>query len=241
MVYSRTTALDADDTPGKVLLRTFIRPTKMLVLSPIVLMMSLYFAFMFGLIYLLFTTFPTVFEETHGFSAGIAGLVYHGLGLGMIVGIVLFGKLSDKLVASSRGGTAGRPELRLILMMWATPVIPVGFVWYGWSTDVQTHWIVHILYTFFIGAGAFLLMMPAQIYLVDTFGTSAAASALAANTVLRSLVGTFLLIAGTPLYARLGLGWGNSLLAFLAVAFLPVPVFFYKSGEGLRRRFPVDY
>lgn len=240
-VHSRKTALDPNNAPVKVLLRTFIRPTKILVLSPIVLMMSLYSAFMFGLIYLLFTTFPAVFEETYGFSAGIAGLVYLGLGLGMIVGIVLFGNLSDKLVASSRSGTAGRPELRLILMIWATPVIPVGFVWYGWSAYVQTHWIVPILGTFFIGAGAFLLMMPAQIYLVDAFGTSAAASALAANTVLRSLAGTFLPFAGAPLYASLGLGWGNSLLAFLALAFLPVPVFFYKFGERLRRRFPVDY
>lgn len=182
-----------------------------------------------------------MFEETYGFRPGIAGLVYLGLGLGMIVGIVLFGKLSDKLVASSRGGTTGRAELRLILMIWATPIIPVGFFWYGWSAYAQTHWIVPILGTFFIGAGAFHLMMPAQIYLVDAFGTSAAASALAANTVLRSLAGTFLPFAGAPLYATLGLGWGNSLLAFLALAFLPVPVFFYKFGERLRKCFPVDY
>lgn len=239
--HHRTTALDPHNTPGKVLLCTCIRPTKMLVLSPIVLMLSLYSAFMFGLIYLLFTTFPAVFEETYRFSAGIAGLVYLGLGLGMIVGIVLFGKFSDKLVASSRNGTAGRPERRLILMIWATPVIPVGFFWYGWSAYAQTHWIVPILGTFVIGAGAFLLMMPAQIYLVDAFGTTAAASALAANTVLRSLAGTFLPFAGAPLYARLGIGWGNSLLAFLALAFLPVPVFFYKFGERLRERFPVTY
>ncbi|KAK7742890.1 hypothetical protein SLS63_000458 [Diaporthe eres] len=93
-IHSRTTALGPNDPPGKVLLRTFVRPTKMLVLSPIISMMSLYSAFMFGLIYLLFTTFPAVFEETYGFRPGIAGLVYLGLGLGMIVGIILFGKLA---------------------------------------------------------------------------------------------------------------------------------------------------
>ncbi|KAH8759319.1 major facilitator superfamily domain-containing protein [Diaporthe sp. PMI_573] len=239
--HPRTSELHPNGASRRVLLRAFIRPTKMLVLSPVILMMSLYSAFMFGLIYLLFTTFPTVFEEIYGFSAGIAGIVYLGLGLGMIVGIVLFGKLSDKLVVSARGGTAGRPELRLILMIWATPVIPVGFFWYGWSAFAKSHWIVPIVGTFCIGAGAFLLMMPAQIYLVDAFGTNAVASALAANTVLRSLAGTFLPFAGAPLYARLGLGWGNSLLAFLALAFLPVPVLFYKFGERLRKRFPVDY
>lgn len=244
-VHSSTAIIDPSHAPGRVLLRAFIRPTKMLVLSPIVLMLSLYSALMFGLIYLLFTTFPAVFEETYGFSAGTAGLAYLGLGLGMIAGIVLFGRLSDRLLVASPprwgGGTAGRPELRLVLMIRAAPVIPAGFLWYGWSAYAQTHWIVPILGTFLIGAGAFLLVMPAQIYLVDAFGAGAAASALAASTVLRSLAGTFLPFAGAPLYAGLGLGWGNSLLAFLALAFLPVPVFFYKFGERLRKRFPVDY
>lgn len=226
-------------SPGQLLFRAFIRPTKLLIFSPIVLLLSLYSAFVFGLIYLMFTTFPGVFETTYHFSAGISGLAYLGLGLGMVVGIVLFSKLSDKLM--SRAGGDRKPELRLLLMIWATPVIPVGCFWYGWSAYAVTHWIVPILGTFFIGLGAFLLMMPAQIYLVDSFGTDAAASALAANTVLRSLAGTFLPFAGAPLYSKLGLGWGNSLLAFLAIAFAPVPLLFYNYGEYLRTKFKVDY
>lgn len=118
-VHSRTATVDPKDTSRRVVLRAFVRPTKMLVLSPIVLMMSLYSVFMFGQIYLHFTTFPAVFEETYGFSTGIAGLVYLGLGLGMVLAIVLFGKLSDNIVALSRSGTTGGPELRLILMIWA--------------------------------------------------------------------------------------------------------------------------
>jgi len=82
--------------------------------------------------------------------------------------------------------------------------------------------------------------MPAQLYLVDAFGSEAAASALAANTVLRSLFGAFIPLAGPPLYTRLGLGWGNSLLAFIGLAFVPLPFLFYKYGERLRARFPID-
>ncbi|TQS33101.1 hypothetical protein Golomagni_06567, partial [Golovinomyces magnicellulatus] len=227
--------------PGQLLFRAFVRPTKLLIFSPIVLLLSLYSAFVFGLIYLLFTTFPLVFEKTYGFGPGISGLSYLGLGLGMVVGIVLFSKLSDKLMNRTGGGSERRPELRLLLMIWAAPVIPIGCFWYGWSAHAVTHWIVPILGTFFIGLGAFLLMMPAQIYLVDSFGSDAAASALAANTVLRSLAGTFLPFAGDPLYSKLGLGWGNSLLGFLAIAFAPVPIFFYKYGERLRTKFKVDY
>ncbi|RDL36000.1 putative MFS transporter [Venustampulla echinocandica] len=237
----RARTYNKDLTPPQLLTRAIIRPTKMLLFSPIVLLLSIYCAFMFGLIYLLFTTFPAVFEETYGFGPSIAGLAYLGLGLGMIFSIGLFSVLSDKLLHQPRGGTIGRPELRFLLMMWSSPMVPIGFFWYGWSAKYEVHWIVPILGTFFIGLSSFFIMMPAQIYLVDAFGSEAAASALAGNIVFRSLFGALLPLAGPHLYTALGLGWGNSLLAFIALAFVPIPFFFYKYGEHLRTRFPVDY
>ncbi len=227
-------------TPRQLLGRAIIRPTKMLIFSPIVLLLSLYCAFVFGLIFLLFTTFPFVFEETYGFTPGIAGLSYLGLGIGMVCGLVLFGLLSDKLMHQKRGGTVSRPELRLPLMMWFSPVIPVGFFWYGWGAAKHHHWIVPILGTYFIGLGSFFIVMPAQTYFVDIFGQQGAASALAANTVVRNIFGTFLALAAPPLYNNLGLGWGNSLLGFITLGFAPIPIFFYRYGEKLRKRFVVD-
>ncbi|KAH7115833.1 major facilitator superfamily domain-containing protein [Dendryphion nanum] len=223
------------------LARAIIRPIKILMFSPIVLLPSIYSAFLFGLIYLLFITFPAVFEETYHFSQGIAGLAFLGLGLGMLIGIGVFGVLSDKLSHQSRGGTVERPELRLILMMWAAPIMPIGFLWYGWTAYHHEHWILPILGTFFIGFSGFLVMMPVQIYIVDVFGSDGAASALAANTVLRNIAGAFLPLAGPRLYENLGLGWGNSLLAFLGILFIPVPFLFYHYGEHLRTRFVVKY
>ena len=76
--------------------------------------------------------------------------------------------------------------------------------------------------------------MPISTYLVDAF-TTYAASALAANTVLRSLVGALLPLAGQKMYATLGDGWGNSLLAFIALAMCPLPVVLYKYGERIRK------
>jgi hypothetical protein len=76
-------------------------------------------------------------------------------------------------------------------------------------------------------------------YLVDTFGRYAA-SALAASKVLQSLVGAFLPLAGKPLFNKLGLGWGNSVLGFVALSFLPVPWLFFRYGEKLRARFVLE-
>lgn len=82
--------------------------------------------------------------------------------------------------------------------------------------------------------------MCIQTYLVDAYGLYAA-SALAANTVVRSLVGAFLPFAGQPMYETLGIGWGTSLLAFIALVFMPCPILFYLYGERIRRRFARTY
>lgn len=82
-------------------------------------------------------------------------------------------------------------------------------------------------------------MMPTMSYLTDVFGSEGAASALAANTLLRSLFGAFLPMAGPAMYKSLGLGWGNSLLGFIGLAFIPVPFLFWNYGEKIRRKWPV--
>lgn len=78
--------------------------------------------------------------------------------------------------------------------------------------------------------------MCVQNYLLDTYPRYAA-SVTAALAVLRSLAAALLPLAGLDMYDALGLGWGNSLLAFVCVAMIPIPIFFYTFGERLRKRF----
>jgi hypothetical protein len=37
------------------------------------------------------------------------------------------------------------------------------------------------------------------------------------------------------MYAALGLGWGNSLLAFIAILLVPFPLFLMAYGERIRK------
>jgi hypothetical protein len=76
--------------------------------------------------------------------------------------------------------------------------------------------------------------MCLQTYLIDAF-TRYAASAIAANTVLRSLLGGLIPLAGLRLYNALGFGWGNSLLAFVALGLVPIPLLFTIYGERIRK------
>ncbi|OKL61513.1 hypothetical protein UA08_03102 [Talaromyces atroroseus] len=231
-------------TTGNPRLRSrLIRPTKLFIFSPIVLVISVYVALIFGLLYLLFATFSMVFECQYGFRTGVSGLAYLGLGVGELLGLFIFGILSDRLMKAKMAADrvkVPKPEYRLVLMMWFPPVIGPGLFMYGWSAYYKVQWIVPILGTFIVGFGSFFVIMPSQLYLVDLFGSEAAASALGASILLRSLFGTFLPLAESHIYSVLNYGWGNTLLGFLALAFAPVPILLYRYGEGLRSRTTVQ-
>ncbi|KAI4168146.1 MAG: hypothetical protein LQ348_007555 [Seirophora lacunosa] len=229
------------DLPARVLfLRAITRPSKMLLLSPVVLGLSCYMALVYSYIYLLFTTFPLVFEAQYGFSTGTIGLAYLGMGIGMVAAAVVVGYTNDRQVAKMAAKSGERkPEYRLPIMMLGSPLIAAGLFWYGWSAEAKTHWIVPIIGTVPIGAGLLFVFTPLSTYLIDAF-TTYAASALAAATVLRSLLSAVLPLAGPSMYNSLGFGWGNSLLAFIAVAFGAIPLAFFRYGERLRERFPLN-
>lgn len=125
-------------------------------------------------------------------------------------------------------------------MIWAGPAIPAGTFIYGWTADYSVLWIVPMIGTAFVGLGIVVITAASQLYMMDMFGPQAAASALAATTLIRNGSGAFLALAADPLYKTIGLGWGNSVLGFILAAFLPVPVVFYKCGLWLRERFAVD-
>lgn len=87
--------------------------------------------------------------------------------------------------------------------------------------------------------GNLICFMAVSIYLVDAY-TTYAASALAANTVMRSIAGAVLPLCGLKMYNQLGLGWGNSLLGFIAIAMLPIPILILRFGERLRLKTKMD-
>ncbi|KAF2128090.1 polyamine transporter 1 [Dothidotthia symphoricarpi CBS 119687] len=210
-----------------------IRPTKMLFFSPIVAILAIDMSIIYSYLYFLFTTFGFVFQEQYGFNAGEVGLAYLGLGVGFVLGQFGVGSMADKYYKKKAAEGPTKPEHRLPPLIVGAFLIPIGLIWYGWSAKYAVHWIVPIIGTSFIGFGIMCAFLPIQMYLIDTFGMYAA-SALATNTVVRSLFGAVLPLAGRRLYADLGLGWGNTLLAFIALALSPVPFLLLKYGEKIR-------
>ena len=228
--------LDLGITPTELWKRSLLRPNKLMFLSPICALMSLYMAIIYGIMYLLFTTFTFVFEGSYGFSQSIVGLVYIGLGIGMIGGLAILGIFSDKLMkalAYKHNNSVLKPEYRLPMLMYSGPFIPAGLFIYGWAADYTVQWAVPLLGTMFVGIGLIGAFMCINTYLIDAY-TRYAASAMAANTILRSILGAVFPLFGLQMYDALGLGWGNSLLGFISLALCPIPFLFYWYGEKIR-------
>lgn len=222
------------DLPAKTIVaRALSRPIRMLLFSPIVLLLGVYLAFVFGLTFLLLATLSDLFQNTYGFKEGVAGLAFLGLGVGCVIGTIIFAKASNAMAKKN-----SVPEYRLIMMMLGGPFVPASLFWYGWSAEYHVHWIVPIIGTAFIGIGIVFVTASGQLYMIDTFGSEGSASAMAALTLVRNGSGAFLPLAAPPLYRKLGLGWGNSVLGFISLTFVPLAFLFYRFGGRLRERFP---
>lgn len=63
-----------------------------------------------------------------------------------------------------------------------------------------------------------------------------AASAIAANTFLRSLAGAVFPLFATYMYEGIGVNWSGTLLGCVACLLVPIPVIFLKYGAKIREK-----
>jgi MFS family permease len=110
--------------------------------------MALYMAVSYGILYLLISTFSFVYKDNYNFDEGQAGLTFLPAGIGMMIGVITFGALSDVIVQKAqRKGLEHRPEVRLrpVLTTPCCIALPAGLFLYGWTAQYAVHFIVPML------------------------------------------------------------------------------------------------
>lgn len=161
------------------------------------------------------------------------------------IGVLLSALLSPlinkhyKHLCEKHGGIPP-PEARLIPMMISCWFIPIGLFIFAWTSFPRIHWIGPCLGGFPVGFGFIFLYNSANNYLVDSYQHQAA-SALAAKTCLRSFWGAAVVLFTEQMYARLGLEWASTLLAFLSLACCAIPFLFYYKGAAIRKHSKFAY
>ena len=106
-------------------------------------------------------------------------------------------------------------------MVPASLFLPIGLLLMGWPAEQHWHWILIDIGMVLIGIAFILNALTIQSYTLDTF-TIHAASAQAAVVFFRSLCAFSFPLFAPKMYAALGYGKGDTILAAIA-ALLGVP------------------
>lgn len=230
-----------EDAAGRIstssaITTSLVRPWILLFKEPIVAVLSIYMAIIYGTLYMLFGAFPIVFQLNRGWSEGIGGLAFLGVAVGMIIAVMLGPFVNKRYmkIAAEHGGIAP-PEARLHSAVAGAFAIPIGLFWFAWTNSPSILWLSPIAAGVPFGFGMVVIFMSITNYLIDSY-TIFAASALAANSVLRSLFGFAFPLFTTNMYENLGIHWASCVPAFLALACLPAPLLLIKYGARIRAK-----
>lgn len=190
------------------------------------------------MLYLCFVAYPFVFRDVRGWSAGFSGLAFLGIGTGSLITIACEPFIRRMINSHKLDPETGKvpPEAMVSIVCISAALVPIGELWFAWTcAPASIHWIAPILAGIPFGAGNTGVFIYASNYLAFSYGVYAA-SALAGNAVIRSILGGVLPLAGTYMYARIGANWSGTLLGLLEVAIIPIPIVFYKYGYKIRRK-----
>lgn len=113
----------------------------MLILEPILTLITIYLALVYGILYLFFEAYPISFQEERGWNLGVGALPFIGITVGVVIGAIVVSwitktRFARKLQKHGRGV----PEERLSPMIIGGVVFPVGLFWFAWTSNKNIHW-----------------------------------------------------------------------------------------------------
>ncbi|EGR52428.1 uncharacterized protein TRIREDRAFT_54972 [Trichoderma reesei QM6a] len=238
---SKVDADKSDKTTWGELKLSLTRPWALLFFEPIVLLLSIYMSIIYGTLYMFFAAIPIVFQGTRGWSEGKGGLAFLGILVGVdlaVLSSILYQRRYKRMVQRNKdcGGTGSLPpEARLPMSMVGAISLPIGLSWFAWTNYPNVHWMVSIAAGVPFGLGMVLVFTSVSAYLVDTYSVMAA-SALAANVVMRSTCAAVFPLFTEQMYKALGIHWASTIPAILTLICAPLPFFFYNWGSRIRAR-----
>jgi DHA1 family multidrug resistance protein-like MFS transporter len=129
----------------------------------------------------------------------------------------------------------GAPERRLIPALFGTYLIPVGLFIFAWTSRPDIHWIAPTIGAGVSVGGTYIVFQSIFLYLPFTY-PQYSASLFAANDFARSTLAAAAILFSRPMFLRLGVSWGVSLLAFLTILCTVGIYVLFWFGANLRAR-----
>lgn len=228
-------------TNRELAIDTLWRPIEISIVEPVVLLINVYIALVYSIMYLWFEAFPIVFVEVHHFTLVEMGVTYVSIMVGVIIGAIIYVPIIyKKFTKVMLAGEDITPEVFLPSAIFGSCMMPIGVFIFGWTASPDIHWMGPIIGAAIFAIGAFIIFQTLFNYLSMSFWRYMA-SVFAGNCLFRSVIAGCFPLFAHPLFTNLGsekfpVGWGSSVLGFICVGMIAIPILFYINGPKLRAR-----
>jgi hypothetical protein len=195
-----------------------------------------YIAIVYGVLCLRFVAYPIAFQQERGWSPGIGGLSFVGIGVGVLITIAcepLFRKVISLHRKNPETGMVP-PEAMVSIVFFGATLLVIGQLWFAWTCTPNVHWTVSILAGVPFGMSNACVFIYASNYIARSYDIYVA-SALAGNMFTRSVMGAFLPLAGPSMYKALGLNWASNILGVVEAVCILIPVVYHSKVESLHQ------
>ncbi|CUM65831.1 uncharacterized protein PRCAT00003480001 [Priceomyces carsonii] len=232
-----------DMSISEVMIDTLWRPFEISLFEPVILLIDLYIALIYSILYLWFEAFPIVFIEVYHFTIVELGVSYVSVSVGIAMGSsiyigYIYFAYTKKLLTGKNEDVS--PEVFLPPTIVGSVIMPIGILIFGWSASAGLHWIGPMIGAALFGMGGFVVIQALFNYMAMSF-PQYIASVFGGNALFRSIMAGCFPLFGAPLYNNLKnykypVGWGSTVLACICVGMIAIPVTFYKFGPSIRAK-----
>jgi len=190
---------------------------------------------MYGTYYTFFDAMPRVYSQRYGFTVEHLGLTFTSIFVACIIGGATYSVYIWRLSKRTQQLWLDEPEACLRPALFASLLPPIGLFIFGWTSNGQIAWIVSLLGVVIYAIGVFIILECMSVYLPRIY-PEYAASLFAANDFCRSILAAAAVHLSGPLYNRLGIATGVSILGALSVLGIPGMWLIYRKGATLRAK-----
>ena len=214
------------------------RPFLLTFSEPIIMLIALYLTVIYIILFTFLDGYTFIFTNTYGFSQGMTGLAFLGIGIGLcfaslLVPIIYIWAKRDLAKIKAQGGHSLSPEFRLWFGIFGAPAIPISLFWMGWTAYPSISYWSPLVASVLFGYGILCVFISSYQYIIDSY-EGFAASALASVTLIRYVAAGGMVEVGLPFYSNMGVHWTLTILGAISALCVPVPYLFYVYGVKLR-------
>lgn len=224
---------------------TFIRPFRMFLTEPIVLVLSLLSGFSDALIFMFLQSYALVYDQWN-FNAVTIGLAFIPIGIGYVLAWLSFIpaiKRNIRIRHERPGDENAQYESRLWWLLYTAPCLPIGLIGFAWtSTGPPIHWIGSMVFSSIIGIANYAIYMATIDYMITAYGPYSA-SATGGNGWSRDFLAGVLTLPATPFYQNIPnsthpnhLAYASTILFCISFILVAAVYIIYWKGPALRKR-----